>query len=214
MTVALRTQPQAPIRIESAPPIEKLHRFTVRQFQLMIDEGVFRPGERLELLDGLIFEKMTQKPLHAVVLDLAHTALATLLPAEWYVREQKPIQAQKSLPEPDLVVVRSPATRYARKHPGAGDIAILIEVADTSLEFDRSIKGAVYARSKIAEYWIINLLDRTVEVHTRPRGGKSAGYELQTVHAGSDLIPVAVQGKELGMLALTDFLPREIFHEG
>src|SRR5262245_14534040 len=124
MVVAAVTRPRskqpraARPHAELLPPppeiLERLHRFTVRQFQRMIAAGVFPSGERVELLKGWIYKKMTQNPPHAVVLDLTHEALRPRLPAGWCLREQKPIITSDSHPEPDIAVVRGRAKRYIR----------------------------------------------------------------------------------------------------
>src|SRR5262249_54786957 len=99
-------------------PVGRLYRWTVEQYQRMIDAGVFPSGDRVELLEGWLVKKMTQHPPHAVALDCTHAALRALLPEGWWLREQKPIRTPDSRPEPDLVVVRGPARDYRQGHPG------------------------------------------------------------------------------------------------
>jgi Uma2 family endonuclease len=199
-SAALPTQPPGP-----------LHRFTVGQFQKMIAVGIFPPGEKVELLGGLVRKKTTQNPPHAVALDLAQGLIRPRLPPDWFLREQKPIIAPHSLPEPDLAAVRGPATRYAKQHPRPADIGLLIEVADSSLDYDRVENGRVYAQAKVPVYWIINLLELKIEVYTSPKGGKNAGYQQRRDYGLGESIPVVIEGKEVATLAVRAFfvLPDE-----
>lgn len=184
-----------------------LYRFSVEQYDRMAELGILRPTDRAELIDGWVVTRMPHDPPHATVIDLLRDALSRLLPPEWRLREQKPIRTLDSRPEPVLVVVRGPIRRYASEHPGPGDIALVIEVADSSLADDRSYQGRVYARARLSIYWIVNIGAETLEVYTQPRAGKSPLYRRRQDYGREDRVPLVINGEEMGRIAVRDFLP-------
>lgn len=183
------------------------YRFSVDQYERMIEAGILREGEAAELLDGIVVLKMTQHPPHATCVEYTTEALRAVLPAEWRLRDQKPIRLRTSEPEPDVVVVRGPLSRYERRHPGPADVALVIEVADSSLDEDRSDKGRLYAQAGIACYWIVNLVEAQVGAYTDPRRGKQASYRTRTDFGVSERVPVVLGGQEIGQVAVRDLLP-------
>jgi Putative restriction endonuclease len=198
----------------SPPPelvVRRLQRFTVQQFLKMVDERIFPDYQHLELLDGLVVHKMTQNPPHSVACQLARRFLARIIPEGLHIRDQKPIALPRSLPEPDLAVVEGDEQRYAARHPRPPDIALLIEVADTSLAEDRDFKGPLYARSRIPSYWIINLPESSIEVYTEPRAGKLPHYQHRHDYSANEAVPVVIEGHVIGQLAVGDLLPRKTF---
>ena len=185
------------------------YRFSVAQYEKMLEAGVLTSGDRVELLEGIVVQKMTQNPPHATTIDYTLDALRPLLPQDWRLREQKPIKLSDSEPEPDLVIVRGPLRLYERRHPRPADIAVAIEVADTTLEGDRRDKGRAYARARIPVYWIINLNDRQVEIYTEPKGGKSPAYRRRTDFASNDKAPLVIEGNEVAKVPVIDLLPSD-----
>jgi Uma2 family endonuclease len=184
-----------------------VYRFTVEQYHRMIETGVLRSGDRCELLDGWITEKMTQNPPHAVAIQLLDATLAGILPADWVRRLQSPITLSHSEPEPDVVVARGPVRRYLDHHPGPGEIALVAEVTDSTLAEDRTLKARIYAEARLPQYWIVNLVDRQVEVYSQPRAGRSPSYRLRQDFVAGDSIPVVTGGKQLGTIAVAELLP-------
>jgi Uma2 family endonuclease len=158
-------------------------------------------------LEGWIVRKMTQNPPHATASGYAQAILRALLPPAWHVREQKPISTADSQPEPDLAVVQGSMGRYATRHPRPVDIALVIEVADTTLEEDRVRKGRLYARARIPVYWIINLVESQVEVYTDPKAGKSPAYQRRQDYGATDRVALIIAGKEIGRIAVRELLP-------
>jgi Uma2 family endonuclease len=155
-------------------------RWTRKEYYRAAELGLFRPGERLELLDGEIIDKMTQKPPHAVAVGQASDILAGAFGPTHHVRSQQPlILTPESEPEPDVVVVPGTRSDYLASHPRAVDARLVIEVSDTTLGFDRGRKRTAYARAGIPEYWIVNLVGRQVEVCRDPRGAR---YRSVTVY--------------------------------
>jgi Uma2 family endonuclease len=148
---------------------------------------------------------MTQDPPHSTADDLCGKALEQAIPAGWYVRPAKPIRLpeQVSMPEPDRCVVRGSIRDYSQRAPGAADVAMVVEVADSSLGEDRKM-ARIYGSSGIPAYWIVNLVDRQVEVYTLPYAG---GYHSrQDFTAGQD-VPVVIDGVEAGRIRIADILP-------
>jgi Uma2 family endonuclease len=190
-----------------APP-RSVHRFTIQEYERLTESGFFNPGDRSELIDGWLVDKMAHNPQHAGVVDVANEAIAALLPAGWTTRSQLPVRLPgDNAPEPDVVVVPSPKQQYMARHPTDKDVAIVVEVSDTSLDEDRRLKIPQYAKAKLAVYWIVNLVDRRVEVYTQPKGGKSPTYKTRTDYGPDDAVPVVIAGKQVGTIAVKDLLP-------
>ncbi len=190
----------------SLPP-RPVYRFTVEQYHRMIEQGILSEHDRVELLEGWITPKRTHNPPHDCSVLLGQTELLARLPADWIVRVQSAITTRDSEPEPDLVVARGPARRYARAHPKRDDIALLIEVADTTLQEDRDEKARLYARARIATYWIINLIERRVEVYTEPKTGRSPAYRQRKDYGIKDSVPLVIAGRDFGLIPVKELLP-------
>ncbi len=201
-------QPVRP-RVETAetPPPSRLYRFTVEQYARMVELGILTPDDRGELLEGWIVKKMTQYPPHAFTTDLVQDTLRPLLPEGWRVRDQKPIVTPDSLPEPDVAIVRGPLIRYLEQHPQPRDVAVVIEVADSTLQEDRERKGRLYARARLPVYWIVNLVDDRIEVYTRPRAGRAPAYRERRDYGRSDAIPLIIEGREIAQIPVQSLLP-------
>lgn len=184
-----------------------LHRFRVAEYERMIVEGVLTSEDRVEFIEGIVYQKMIQHPPHAVTIDYSQDALRPLLPEGWRLRQQKPIKLSDSEPDPDLVVVRNPIQRYETRHPGSRDIALVIEVADAILVAERQDRGRMYARARIPIYWIINLNERQVEVYAEPKGGKSPAYRRRSDYRLDAKVPLVIEGNEVGQVSVGDLLP-------
>ena len=131
--------------------------------------------------------------------------LDRITPGGWYVREEKPVRIPDfDEPEPDLAVVRGDIEDYEKAPPGPADVALLIEVSDSTLPWHRGTKRAVYARSAIPIYWIVNLLERQIEVYTGPA---PEGYQKCRIYTASETLPVIVDGQEIGQLPIAQILP-------
>jgi Uma2 family endonuclease len=184
-----------------------VYRFSVEQYHRMIEAGILTATDRCELLDGWIVPKMTHQPPHDSAIARLNRRLTRLLSDEWVIRVQAAITLATSEPEPDLAVVTGPEDLYDQRHPFPRDIALLIEVADSSLLSDRRDKGALYARARIPEYWIVNLVSAQVEVYTQPRSGKNPAYRQHDVHDSQDLVPLVLAGHSFGSLPVRELLP-------
>jgi len=173
----------APMRESQAPAPNRI-RWTRAQCQAIQEANII--DGRYELVEGEIISKMGQGPQHAYVITRLIAWLFVLFGAD-FVRFQLPIQVpgqdnQTSEPEPDAAVLSRPASDFLEATPDASDVLMVVEVADTTLSFDRSTKAALYARAGIPEYWIVDIAGRQVLVHRQPT---MEGY-IETVEYGSD----------------------------
>jgi len=193
--------------VNGIPP-DELYRMTVDRYERLAESGVL-DDPQVELINGLLVKKMTKKPGHVSACELVAGALEALLPAGWYIREQNPLRIPDyDEPEPDVVIARGSRGRYASRHPGPDDVALVVEVADTSLGKDRGEKLLAYGRGGVPVYWIVNLLDNQIEVYSEP-DRTSGGYARCVVHAASDSLPLKIEDAETGSLAVSDVLPRQ-----
>ncbi|MEM9919751.1 MAG: Uma2 family endonuclease [Bacteroidota bacterium] len=146
--------------------------FTVQEYHQLAEIGILKESDRVELLYGDIITMSPIKSAHAGMVNLLNRLLIRKLLDEAIVTCQNPIELDKySQPEPDLAIVKVRADDYSSQHPGPEDVYLVIEVADSSLEKDRQVKGPLYAKAGIPEYWIINLSDRQIEIHREPKDG-------------------------------------------
>jgi Uma2 family endonuclease len=191
-----------------AIPDVPIYRLSVAQYHAMADAGILDEDAPVELLEGWLVQKMTKNPPHSVATTLVRRALEQILPRGWYVASQEPITTRDSEPEPDLMVVRGEPRDYLDRHPGPGDVALVIEVSDTSLRRDRSTKKRIYARGGLRIYWIVNLVERTIEVYMEPAsGGRRPDYRQRRDYGPEDAVPVVLDGVEHGGLLLQELLP-------
>ncbi len=172
-------------------------------------KGIWKPEERLELIEGEVIDKMSpQESPHATGTWLSADAVNRLFTEGYIVRTQLPLVfGPHSKPEPDIAVVTGTARDYARAHPTTA--VLIIEVSDSTLRYDRTTKAALYARAGIADYWILNLNDRVLEVHRQssemadqPLGW---GYRSITRHIETDAVsPLAAPQS---FITVADLLP-------
>jgi Uma2 family endonuclease len=162
----------------TVPASEPLWRLTVTQYHQMIAAGILNSDDPVELLDGWLVQKMAKNPPHRVTTRLIREALESIIPDGWYVETQEPITLSDSEPEPDVAVIRGDTRDYLDRHPGASEVALIVEVADSTLERDRTLKQQIYARAGISTYWIVNLVNFQLEIYTQP---KPDGYQSQMI---------------------------------
>jgi len=184
-----------------------LRRWQRAEYERLVDLGVFH-GEPIELIGGQLVVGEPQGSYHASAISIAEYALRAALPAGWIVRTQMPVSLDdESEPEPDLVVVQGRPGDYRESHPAR--VALAVEVAESSLEFDRERKGSLYARAGIDDYWIVNLVDRVLEVYREPEPDASAVYgwryrSVRVLTPPAVLVPLAFTSSQV---AVADLLP-------
>jgi Uma2 family endonuclease len=154
------------------------HRFTVEEFHRMGEAGILPEGDRLELVNGEIVEMTPIGSAHATCVRDLDEWLQALLRGEAVVSSQQPLTVEfDGEPIPDITILRLRADRYRRAHPTSADALLVIEVADSSVLYDRNVKSRMYARAGIPEYWVVDLPRGRVAVFRSPEGG-----EYQEVH--------------------------------
>jgi len=182
-------------------PTEPVWRLSVEDYHQMIRAGILTDDDPIELLEGLLVPKMTKHRPHTITTWLTRQAIASLVPDGWYVDSQEPITTMDSEPEPDVVVVRGEIRQYPDP-PIPQNVTLVVEVSDSTLQRDRTVKKRLYARAGIACYWIVNLLDQNIEVYTQPTGtGDKATYAQRTLYSSSDDVPVLIDGIEVGRVS-------------
>jgi Uma2 family endonuclease len=182
----------APVDVLSRYPVPR-HRLTRQDFYRLAEVGILGDRDRVELLEGQLLDMSPIGPHHAIVTDKLNELLVTGFADRARVRCQQPVVLDDgSEPQPDFALVRRPWSGYPHAHPGPGDIFLLIEVADSNLDFDRTVKLELYARAAIREVWIADLRTDLVLVHRSPSGG---GYRSAVpVQAPAGLDVEALQG--------------------
>jgi len=192
------------------PPAGSLFRFSLDQYHDMGRLGIIAADARVELLEGWIVQMHPIGAPHRFVVDELYRALAELIPGSHHVYSQQPVTFGSSEPVPDMVVVRGDNREFRGRHPGAAEIDLIVEVADTTLQLDRNQKSAICAAAEIAEYWIINLPERQAEIHRQPRAASDtthATYETREVVPADGRMSLVLEGKKLGEIGLADVLP-------
>jgi Uma2 family endonuclease len=182
-------------------------RFSVSEYHRLIELGILTEDDNLELLDGYLVHKMSRNPPHDAAIQKGTKKWLRLLPAGWDLRVQSAITLAESEPEPDFAIVRGDENAYVARHPGAADVGLVVEVSDSTLLGDRDDKGSIYARAGIVCYWIVNLVDRQIEVYTLPSGPvANPGFGQRIDYRGSDSISLLLGGTTL-QVAVQDLLP-------
>ena len=144
-------------------------KFTIEEYHRLVDLGFFTENDRIELIRGEIIEMAPKRTPHSVCNSILFGELYKLLGDRANVRGQEPITLlSNSEPEPDVVIARKKDDNYLSAHPTAADIILVIEISDSTLKYDRETKLPLYAEAGINNYWIINLVDKHLEVYTNP----------------------------------------------
>jgi Uma2 family endonuclease len=186
----------------------QVKRWTREAYDRMIVAGIFAPGERVELIDGEIIEMSPQKSPHSTAISLTADTLRVAFGAGHHVRVQMPLALDPhSEPEPDVAVVLGSPRNYRDAHPSSA--LLVVEVTDSTLAYDREQKGSLYARAGIADYWVLNLGGRRLEVYRDPVPSPEAryGWSYRTVqhHSADDYVsPIAAPQTRI---AVADLLP-------
>jgi Uma2 family endonuclease len=190
-----------------AQPPPALRRWNRAEYDRLVGLGVFE-GEPVELIAGQLVVAESQGPYHASAISAAEYALRSALPSGWIVRSQLPVSLDdESEPEPDLVAVSGRPADYRDAHPGRPVLAV--EVAQSSLDFDREHKGSLYARAGIQDYWIVNFVTRVLELYRDPQPDASAPYawrygSVEMLAPPSVVVPLAFASARI---AVADVLP-------
>lgn len=154
------------------PPITR-HRINAEQFHKMAEVGMFVPGERVELIEGEIIDMAPIGSFHCGNVDWLNQIFIQSCLGKAIIRVQNALSLSPTVEVyPDLALLKPRADFYRHAHPGPNDVLLVIEVADSSAAFDRSVKAELYARHGIVEYWIVDIPARSIRFHRAPQDGR------------------------------------------
>lgn len=182
--------------------------WTRLEYERLVNTGFFRPGEPIELIGGQLLVCEPVGEPHAVAVGIAADVLRAAFGPGWVVREEKPVALDdESEPEPDLAVVPGAHRDYLAGHPARP--VLVVEVAESSLYFDRKQKAGLYARGGVTDYWIINLVDRTVEVYREPVPDSTAPFAWRygSIEAFRPPASISPLEKPEALVNVADLLP-------
>jgi Uma2 family endonuclease len=177
------------------------HLWTRVEYERLLETGALDPEARLELIDGEILDMAAPRSRHSTAVQLVNDTLIGVFGTGFTVRPQLPLAMDDySEPEPDVAVVTGAARDYRDAHPTTA--LLIVEVADSSLDFDRGRKLALYARNGIEDYWIVDVQNSRLEVYRQPKG--SAYQQCQVLGAEDWIEPLHADGKTI---SIADLLP-------
>jgi len=170
------------------------HRLSVTEFLRIAEVGVFAPDARIELIEGDMIDRVPIEVGHARMVTELVRLLYRMVPDAVIISPQNPLQlGERSLPQPDIQVLQPRADGYADRHPGPGDVYFLIEVADSTLDYDRQEKVPLYAAHGVVEVWLVDLWGRRVHVCRRPQPAERRYGEYMEMRDGG-LAPLGPAG--------------------
>ena len=186
----------------------RTRRWTRKEYERLGELGVVHEDEPIELIAGQLVVAEPKGTWHTTAVRLTERALRTAFGDAWLVCTQDPVVFDEdSAPEPDVIVVPGTARDYLAQHPSRP--VLVVEVAETSLMFDRHHKGSLYARAGFADYWIVNLVDRQLEVYRRPGPDPSAEFGWR--YLGVEILPAGMVAAPLAkpeaVVGVADVLP-------
>jgi Uma2 family endonuclease len=189
---------------QAAPSRAPFYRINVHEYERIIAAQAIE-DEQVELIDGYLVKKMGKNPPHTWSTKVLLKALERLLIPGWTWRLEQPVRIPEyNEPEPDIAIVRGNDDDYKYRTPEPADVALLVEVSESTLDRDQGEKLSAYALGGIPEYWIVNLVDGQVEVYTGP---SPAGYQSRRIFSPGHVVPVVIGGNEIGRVAVVDILP-------
>ena len=179
-------------------------RLTVDEYDRIITSGSLNDPKRVELIDGYMVTKTAKSPEHSFSTKEALKALDRLLPPGWTSRKEEPVRiAPYDEPEPDISVVRGYDADFRHRLPEVADVGLVVEVTGTDVSADR-LQGNLYGRAGIPVYWIVNLIDRQIEVYTDPG---PTGYASRNDFVSGQQAPVVIDGVRQRQISVDDILP-------
>ncbi len=183
-----------------------IYRLSVAQYDQLAKSGVLGKEDKVELIEGLIIKKMTRNERHITTTWLVLRAINQVLPEDYFTAKEDPIVLARSELEPDVSILRGSIRDFSARKPAASDVALVVEVSDSSRQRDRR-KLALYAEAAIPYCWIVSLAEPRIEVYSRPTGPDlEPQYRLRTDHAMGEFIPLSVDGRELSRLKVDDLI--------
>jgi Uma2 family endonuclease len=183
------------------------HRLTVDQYHQMIANGILGEEDPVELLEGYLVTKMPRSTEHDFAIRVLEKRLHRLVPDAFTVSSQCAATLMESEPEPDFTVARGDESLYRHRHPAPADTALVIEVSALSFLRDRTDKARIYARAGIRVYWVVNVVDKVIEVYTQPSGPTpSPAYGKRDDYPVGTAVPVVLDGQAIGTIPVADVM--------
>lgn len=189
-------------------PDLELKRWTRKEYEQLVEQEFFTRKDRIELIDGLLVVAEPQSAYHYTTIRFVARVLAQTFGAGWDVRTEAPVALDdNSVPEPDVAVVRGELLDYLTAHPS--DPVLVVEVSLSSVALDRRHKSSLYARAGRPEYWIVDLVNRRLEVRREPVASTTAPYgwdygQVQVLSGAESVSPLAAPSARI---AVADLLP-------
>jgi Uma2 family endonuclease len=181
--------------------LNDVYRMTVDEYERI---SAILDDDRVELIDGYLVRKMGKKPPHIWAVESLLLAFLALLPIGYFCRKEDPVRIPDlDEPEPDICVIRGSRAAFRGRIPDGKDVALLVEVSETTLARDQGPKLLSYARAGIPIYWIVNLVDGQIEVYADPGVD---GYKIRQEFRADQDVPVVIDGTEVGRIAVNDIL--------
>ena len=170
--------------------VQTKHRFSVQEYYRMAETGVLKPDARVELLNGEIIDMSPIGPFHGSITKHLNQLFSAASRGRWITQVHDPVRLDEhSEPQPDLALLKPSPDFFRKRHPQPADVFLLIEISDTTLDLDQHEKIPAYGRAGIAEVWIVNLADLTIEIYREPN---FTGYGSKTIlRPGDKAIPQA-----------------------
>jgi Uma2 family endonuclease len=187
-------------------PLDRLYRISVAQYDEMASRGIVRPHDRIELIEGVLLRKMTKKEPHVGTILLIEDALREVLGPGWRLVFEQPLVLARSVPEPDLMVLRGRTRDYMRKRPDAASAVLVVEVSVSSYQEDLGL-CRIYAEAGIPAYWIANVPARRIECYTQPSGpAPTPAFATRVDYPEGQSVPLVLDGREVARLPVADLL--------
>lgn len=194
-----------PIEVLPGLLLEQVHRFSVEDYYRLADEGIIAPQQCTELIEGIVVKMTPVSIAHRYAVDALLDILPAMLKPDWYPSGQNPFQLPRSEPQPDVAILRGSFRDYHDRHPQPKDAGLVIEVAESSLDYDRQTKGFLYSMHKVPEYWIVNLVDECIEVYRPTPGQPDRFLPAETFATGTE-VPVLIAGRNYGSVRVADLI--------
>jgi Uma2 family endonuclease len=190
------------LSVVTSPLFQRKKRlFTADEYERLADVGILRPDDRTELIEGEIIRVVAMKSPHAACISRIMAMLQPLTNRRFQLRIQCPLRLDvHNEPEPDVLLLKPRKDFYESRHPAAADVLLLIEVCDTSIEFDQKVKVPLYARFGVPEVWLIGLRHKRVEVYREP--SKTGYVQLEHLESAASLTAERIRGLKLRVAAV------------
>jgi len=186
----------------------KTRRWSRVEYERLVETGFFQPGDPVELVGGQLIVAEPQGSRHFATIRAVEEAMRAAFGPGWEVRGQGPLALdEESEPEPDVAVVRGSFRDYLAGHPARP--VLVVEISESSLALDRDHKGSLYARAGLTDYWIVNLMDRVLEVRREPEPDPAASFgwhyrSVEVLRREATISPLALPGARI---RVSDLLP-------